>query len=285
MFIYPYKAASKSVALLAEALDAKIIRLENSKFKGSENKLIINWGNSMTNEEIEKATVLNHPKAVAQASNKLTFFELAKGQIPIPEFTTDVAVAREWLPSSAIVVRETLTGHSGEGIFICETNEEFDNYLDEIGRAKMFTRYIPKKDEFRIHVVNGEIIDVQQKKRNRDRNTPNWKIRNHSNGFIYAREGVELPSDEMALDAIKAVELCGLYFGAVDMIWNAYKKQGYVLEINTAPGLEGQTVENYAEHFAKSTKRKLRDIPEGLRRPVDMYFVAPLENEENQPIF
>ena len=173
MFIYPYKAASKSVALLAEALDAKIIRLENSKFKGSENKLIINWGNSMTNEEIEKATVLNHPKAVAQASNKLTFFELAKGQIPIPEFTTDVAVAREWLPSSAIVVRETLTGHSGEGIFICETNEEFDNYLDEIGRAKMFTRYIPKKDEFRIHVVNGEIIDVQQKKHNRDINTPN----------------------------------------------------------------------------------------------------------------
>ena len=95
----------------------------------------------------------------------------------------------------------------------------------------------------------------------------------------------------MALDAIKAVELCGLYFGAVDMIWNAYKKQGYVLEINTAPGLEGQTVENYAEHFAKSTKLKLRDIPEGLRRPVDIdrnnkfKFCRPLENEENQPIF
>ena len=44
--------------------------------------------------------------------------------------------------------------------------------------------------------------------------------------------------------AIKAVEALDLDFGAVDIIET---RQGeiFVLEVNTAPGLEGKTVESY----------------------------------------
>jgi D-alanine-D-alanine ligase-like ATP-grasp enzyme len=42
----------------------------------------------------------------------------------------------------------------------------------------------------------------------------------------------------------------GLDFGAVDVIWNAQKEKPYVLEINTAPGLEGQTIADYAAFFS-----------------------------------
>jgi D-alanine-D-alanine ligase-like ATP-grasp enzyme len=47
----------------------------------------------------------------------------------------------------------------------------------------------------------------------------------------------------------------GLDFGAADVLFNARRNQAYVLEVNTAPGLEGQTVNDYAEAF----KEMIRD--------------------------
>lgn len=99
-----------------------------------------------------------------------------------------------------------------------------------------------------MHVFNGAIIDVQRKMRNRDvpDEQVNWMVRNHSNGFIFGREGVSLPSTATQL-CIDAVAELGLDFGAVDLIWNEHSDTYYVLEINTAPGLTGTTLEKYAE--------------------------------------
>jgi glutathione synthase/RimK-type ligase-like ATP-grasp enzyme len=49
--------------------------------------------------------------------------------------------------------------------------------------------------------------------------------------------------------AIRTVEILGLDFGAVDIIWNKKQDRYYVLEVNTAPGLEGETVVRYANAF------------------------------------
>ncbi len=146
MFIYPYKEGSNSAKALAVALGAKMIRLENSKFRGSPDKVVINWGNSMTNEEIEKAVVLNKPEAIQLASDKLVFFETVDGKIPIPEWTLKKDVVFNWLESSAAVVREVLNGHSGKGIVVVESAKEFETYLQERNKGKLYTRYIPKKD-------------------------------------------------------------------------------------------------------------------------------------------
>ena len=43
--------------------------------------------------------------------------------------------------------------------------------------------------------------------------------------------------------------LSGLTFGAIDVIWNEHQQKAFVLEINTAPGIEGTTVEKYAAKF------------------------------------
>ena len=43
----------------------------------------------------------------------------------------------------------------------------------------------------------------------------------------------------------------GLKFGAVDLIWNELENKSYVLEINTAPGLTGATLEKYAQAIVK----------------------------------
>src|SRR3546814_3947261 len=109
---------------------------------------------------------------------------------------------------------------------------------------------LPKKQEYRVHVLNGKVVDVQRKARVKDfpDDKVNWKIRNHDNGFIYARDEklAEVPKKVLS-DSIKAVGVCGLDFGAVDVIYNEAKGIGFVLEINTAPGLTGTTLEGYTK--------------------------------------
>ena len=47
----------------------------------------------------------------------------------------------------------------------------------------------------------------------------------------------------LAIDSVAALRLD---FGAVDIIWNKRHDRYYTLEVNTAPGLEGTTLERYS---------------------------------------
>lgn len=242
MFIYPYRKGSKSVKALREN-GFKSIKLENSRFKGRANKVVINYGSSSLPPEVLKCRVINSPEAVSKAANKLSSFKaMAEYGVSVPRFTEDILEARGW--GTDIVVRHKLTGHSGEGIQIIGPDELIE------GLAPLHVEYVKKKEEYRVHVFMGEVIDVQRKARKREvpDGEVNWQVRNLDGGFIYAREGVELP-EEAHLQAIAAVEALGLDFGAVDITWNERSDTYYVLEVNTAPGLTGTTLEKYVEAF------------------------------------
>ena len=58
--------------------------------------------------------------------------------------------------------------------------------------------------------------------------------------------GDELSGMNRQADAFEYVD-----FGAVDVVWNQQNGQAYVLEINTAPGLAGQTITSYANAFRR----------------------------------
>lgn len=230
--VYPYKQGSRSATALARALGIKVLRLRNSKFRKRPNDLIINWGASHTPWES-----INDRNAVANASNKLnSFHRLKEAEISIPEFWTNKADIPE--DAYPIVCRTLLNSHSGRGIVVAETPEELVN-------CPLYVKYIKKQDEFRVHVFFNEVILIQQKKRKLGCENPNWQIRNHANGFVFARAGVETPT-QVTEEAKKAVLALGLDFGAVDVVWNARRETAYILEVNTAPGLEGTTVTDYA---------------------------------------
>jgi D-alanine-D-alanine ligase-like ATP-grasp enzyme len=55
----------------------------------------------------------------------------------------------------------------------------------------------------------------------------------------------------MACDAI--INL-GLDFGAVDIIYNEKNNRWVVLEVNTAPGLSGETLNRYVEMIKELVK-------------------------------
>jgi glutathione synthase/RimK-type ligase-like ATP-grasp enzyme len=204
--------------------------------------IVINWGN--TKElPFNNGLLYNHHEDVLVAANKLLTFEaLTEENIPTVPWTESRDVATSWQQKGyTVVARKTLTGHSGAGIIIVE---RFDPMPD----APLYTCYINKNKEYRVHVCKQKVIDVQKKIRDPEREPKTWKIRSYANGFIFARNGLE-ENDRLNNLAIAAVEACGLDFGAVDIIQGKEDKQYYVLEINTAPGLEGQTIQAYADAF------------------------------------
>lgn len=244
--IYSYNLGSAGCRLLSANLG--IVRVRDSGPRLRPIRRLINWGSSGCPQRITDAlgvgsVVLNPFNNVKIASNKLeTFQKFAENpEIQIPQWTTDPEVARTF---GTVVCRTVLRGHSGNGIVLWEGD-------GDLPRAPLYTQYVKKKHEFRVHVMNGEVIDVQQKRKRRDFDgEPNTKVRNHQNGWVYCRENLDIP-DDLSRQAILATGALGLDFGAVDLIYNERQNRSYVLEVNTAPGLEGTTLENYVNGFKK----------------------------------
>jgi len=254
--IYPYKMGSGSAGRLAEGLRERGIRgfkvYPDRHYAPKTQHTIINWGNSTVPQWAphmwEGVSVLNYPHQVSVASNKLTAFQIMQDTgVSVPEFTTDPVQANAWGQEGAtIVARHKLQGHSGEGVEIIQ-DSVFDHHI-----APLYVKYIKKQEEYRIHVFRGEVIDIQQKKKRQEipNEEVNYQIRNHQNGWVYCRDGVHPPQSVLD-NAIRAVDSLYLDFGAVDVIWNNHYQQAYVLEVNTAPGLEGTTLTKYVNKFSE----------------------------------
>lgn len=249
-FIYSWKGASNGARELSRALGIPRIRHEHSRYKPVKDDVVINWGSSTIPVIPDMTNVLNKPQQVFFGANKLSFFRLCKDAGKdgprTPRWTEHPDVAHDWLLNGkTVVARRILTGHSGNGIIIV-------NPGDKMVDAPLYTMYVKKEAEYRIHLMKGKdngvhVIDVQRKIRDPNREPTNWKVRSHANGFIFVRNGVEAPPDVLQ-QATLALMVSRLDFGAVDVL-SGSDGRGYVLEINTAPGLEGQTVINYANGF------------------------------------
>ncbi|MGI0012666.1 MAG: ATP-grasp domain-containing protein [Nitrososphaera sp.] len=190
-------------------------------------------------------TIVNDFNAVAVASNKLTTFTRLFGHaISFPEFTTDYATAKDWVGDGALIVsRSLLRASGGRGMAV---SEEPQKSVDGVP-TQMWVKYKRKSREYRVHVFKGRAIDTQQKRRMSGFDA-DAQIRNRDNGWVYTRRGVlEHPEIPMVqAQAILALTVLELDFGAVDVIYSAKKNRCWVLEVNCAPGLEGQTIESYS---------------------------------------
>ncbi len=254
IYIYPYKLASESARKLRDGLSSflgyrvKLVK-PDGKFNPRRTDKVINWGNSKMPNWYFDERDRNDYTAIEAASNKLISFQLFKlYNINTPEWTEDINEAKQWFnkPKTKVLCRKVLNGHSGTGIHIASNP-------DELVGAPLYVKYKPKREEYRVHVAFGKVIDTQLKKRRagyRERKDVDYLVRNWYTGWVYCREEVQ-PNEQRDTLAIKAVNALGLDFGAVDIIYNELEDKYYVLEVNTAPGLDGTTVDKYVEVFAK----------------------------------
>lgn len=247
--IYPY-GPSNGARALAQQLGTICVRA-NGTYRPRPGDLIVNWGNGKVPNWLTQGSLgqmLNKPQYISNASDKIRTFEILSARgVPTVDWTRDRAVAANWLRNpkygrdlNAVVCRTLTRASAGRGIVLAKKPEELVS-------APLYTRYTPKSAEYRLHTFRkGGVIDVQQKKRSQDfvDEEDNKYIRNHDRGWVFCRQGVSAPQSAIraAEDAILAL---GLDFGAVDL--GSHPDYGtFVYEVNTAPGLEGTTLESYA---------------------------------------
>jgi len=242
--IYPYKMGSESAHALATALDTFCV-YPDRKYVQRPNHIIINWGNGVFPRwwnAAHERNVFNSPSRVGTATNKLRTLEtLQAAGVRVPQFTRTRAEALDWQGAGNIVVcRTTLTGQEGRGIVLSREGEQ-------VPEAPLYTKHIRHKQEYRIHVLQNTVIDTAQKMKKKDfpDEKRNSLLRNYRFGWVFAHNGVNPPEDVLTQSKL-AVQALGLNFGAVDVGFREKENQAYVFEINTAPGIEGQTIQHYA---------------------------------------
>jgi glutathione synthase/RimK-type ligase-like ATP-grasp enzyme len=201
--------------------------------------------------------------------NKLFCFQaLAAAGIPVPQFTAEREVAQRWVAEGCrrIYERHSLRGSEGDGIRIVGEGGE-----DELTTAPLYTKgMFGRRREYRVHVFSvGDVrrIFVQQKRRrttgiNPADTAPASTIRNLANGWIFAHLDIVAPRQATIDAAVASINALELNFGAVDIIEMDRPQDGgsVVLEVNCAPGLQGGTLDFYANAINDHLRGIVREV-------------------------
>jgi hypothetical protein len=242
---------------LAEALGIQVYT-PKIKPKYKPDITVLNYGCSYIPWLSDQHMVINKPEAITRACNKIeTFKALNTHNIPIPFWCKSKHGTDFWFneyDKPIVFCRTLLSASKGAGIVVARS-------FEEVVDAPLYTLYIPKKEEYRFHIAFNRVIHIQKKLKltpkeleAREIIDTNPLIRNSSNGYVFSSNiNAELDEDGSYIDpkffmltehSIHAVQALGLDFGAVDLIVGKDGKT-YVLEVNTAPGIEGVTINKY----------------------------------------
>ena len=236
--IYSHSNKSQGIRELARNLNVKILKKHNSRYRSKKYDVIINWGVKKVPENLEDVIWLNDPRLLPK--DKLDFYRDYKEFVP--PFTKDLEAAEKWQRKGRIVLaRQTLTGSCGEGIVVCPPGIPLPD-------AEVYTKYIPKSEEWRVHFLRGEILCYQQKLYT-GKEEGDFLIRSFDRGFTYNIREVEYVTSTVVEIAKRFVLHTDIDFGAMDIIYQTKLDRAWILEVNTAPGLSETTLIHYTDGF------------------------------------
>jgi RimK-like ATP-grasp domain len=166
-------------------------------------------------------------------------------QVSALHFTTSQEEAKSWLVNGETVVARCLTRASeGRGIVILEPESPWVV-------APVYTRYRKKKREFRVHCYKDQVVQVLEKRKRKEfEGEVNTKVRNTANGYVFCSQDVVEPEGIREL-ALKASKVTNSDFKGVDIGFNEKLNELFVIEVNSAPGIQGSNVDKYIEAICK----------------------------------
>lgn len=162
------------------------------------------------------------------------------------EFTTDPSVACEWVNQDHVVFgRKYLNSSCGKGIVVFEGN---NNATDGRNTCPVYTKYKKKKREFRVHVFKDRVVVVTEKKRRKGfEGKQDTKIRNLENGYVFCHIPVEEEPKGLRELAVQAAQVSPSHFRGVDIGYNEKNNDLFIIEVNSAPGIQGSNIQTYTE--------------------------------------
>jgi len=202
--IVPYNIASKGARDLVKASEGAFILRNKNKYKNISTDRVVLWGN------VQPFSSLTYNKNSFICVNKIKFFKFCHDESWCPAFTCDPKTAQEWVDKGLKVVgRKTVTGTGGDGIVIFSEGSKIE-------ALPLYTKYINKAAEYRVHVVKGKVIKVQRKIMPKDKKPVNgWEVRSHDNGFIFQSvDALSVPKKvlDSALECVHHLGLDGQLF-------------------------------------------------------------------------
>lgn len=217
-------------------------RLNGEKTKNvdlTSNK-IVRWGNSIP-LNLENSIVYNTATANALASNKYKSRRLMlKEGISCPVLISNVS-------NTFPVIARPHKHTKGQDFIILNNQEELTNHYDI--NNWYYSEFIDKTQEFRVHCTHGKVLRLLEKPNPNNGNVM-WNFdANEDMSFKIIKWSDAKPYKNVITEALKAMDVVGLDFGAVDVILKDGK--AYVLEINTSPNLAGSenTCKRWARYF------------------------------------
>jgi len=184
-----------------------------------------------------------HPQAILNKRlyNKLTQLKVLKrAELPtIPFFEHKQEV------SQFPVLGRKKFHYQGRDIKVIQNEEEL--YRDY--SSDFYTLYIPKRYEYRVHVVLGSVLINIKIRKDESINPEELIVWNHKTGFKFITYEGRFVEDLTEL-GLKTLQALNYDFGAIDII-RSYDKRFYILEVNSAPGLSPKRLEWYKDQFLR----------------------------------
>lgn len=208
---------------------------------------IVRYGNS---ERILSGddTHLNSMDFIHQLSDKNLFSTLLKEKVYVPIFSRELPKDTDF----PIIVRKFMSACKGKGIVVCKNLEEYEK---NNCRHYFWTHYVNLDFELRVHVIGGEIKKVFKKIYVEEEPEEEFPIRTSEH---YHFSLVDPGKYKKLLESVDIVsEILGKdNFYALDIGWDKNKKKYFILEGNSAPGLNELTANLYAEYIKNSLERQ-----------------------------
>lgn len=190
-----------------------------------------------------KAQVVKYGQGV----DKLTQYRwFEQNGIPSLDFTIDPEKVKLFLEKDHVLfARHLLNSSCGKGIEVLTKGME-------VPFAPVYTLYKKKKREFRVHIYKNTVVAVTEKRQRKDwQGQKDTRIRNLANGYIFCQEVENEPLGLREL-AVKAAQISPSFFRGVDIGYNEKEDCLFVIEVNSAPGIQGSNIEKYVEEIIKN---------------------------------
>jgi hypothetical protein len=179
--------------------------------------------------------------------DKLTQYKyfLEKG-LNFLKFTESKEEAIEMCKDMPVVCRTLLRAKSGKGIVIADTPEQ-------IVDAPVYVPYHKKTNEYRVNIYRGEVVAIREKRLRKGYEAPegrDGRVRSHDNGYVFC-EPLQAISEAAISICKEAAKVTKSDIVGVDLAYHKKTDYYFLLEVNTAPGMQGLTINQFANVILK----------------------------------